>query len=82
MGLRARRLFRGPTLTASHRQRRLNWEQSHVRWRRNQLNNVLFTDESRFMLNEANGSAMYTAERVNVILPLVLNVEMLTAAEA
>ena len=55
VGLRARRSFRGPTLTANHRQRRLNWAQNHLRWRRNQWNNVLFTDESRFMLREVDG---------------------------
>ena len=55
VGLRARRPFRAPTLTVNHRQRRLNWAQNHLRWRRNQWNNVLFTDESRFMLREVDG---------------------------
>ena len=55
VGLRARRPFRGPTLTANHRQRRLNWAQNHLRWRRNQWANVLFTDESRFMLRAVDG---------------------------
>lgn len=55
VGLRARRPFRGPTLTANHRQRRLNWAQNHVRWRRNQWNNVLFSDESRFCLRTVDG---------------------------
>ena len=35
VGLRAGRPFRGPTLTVNHRQRRLNWVQNHLRWRRN-----------------------------------------------
>ena len=47
VGLRARRPFRGATLTVNHRQRRLNWAQ---KW-----NNVLFMDESRFMLKEVDG---------------------------
>ena len=55
VGLRARRPLRGPTLTVNHRQRRLNWAQIHLRWRRNQWNNVLFSDESRFMLKEVDG---------------------------
>ena len=55
VGLQAMRPFRGRTLTVNHRQRRLNWAQNHLRWRRNQWNNVLFTDESRFMLREVDG---------------------------
>ena len=39
VGLRARRPFRGPTMTVNHRQRLLNWAQNHLRWRRNQWNN-------------------------------------------
>ena len=42
-------------MTANHRQRLLNWAQSHLRWRRNQWANVLFTDESRFMLRAVDG---------------------------
>ena len=40
VGLRARRQFRGPTLTVNHRQRRLYWAQNHLRWRRNQWPNL------------------------------------------
>ena len=52
---RARRPSRGPTLTANYRQMRFNWTQFHVECRRFQWNNVLFTDESRFMLNAVDG---------------------------
>ena len=55
VGLEARRPFRGPKLTANHRQRRLNWAKNHLRWRRNQWANVLFTDESRFILRAVDG---------------------------
>ena len=55
VGLRARRPFRGPTLSVNPRQRRLNWAQNHLRWRRNQWNNILFTDKTRFMLRKVDG---------------------------
>ena len=53
--LRARRLSRGPLLTANHRHTLFNLARDHVRRRRFQWNNVLFTDESRFMLKEVDG---------------------------
>ncbi|KAK7090777.1 hypothetical protein V1264_010533 [Littorina saxatilis] len=50
-GLRARRPVRGTTLTANHRAART----LHVRWQRQQWAQVLFTDESRFCLEPADG---------------------------
>ena len=49
-GLHARRLYRGPMLTQRHCQRRLEWARRHLRWRQ-----VLFTDESRFLLRRVDG---------------------------
>jgi Mn-dependent DtxR family transcriptional regulator len=49
-GLRARRPYRGPMLTQRHCQRRLDWARRHLRWRQ-----VLFTDESRFLLRRVDG---------------------------
>ncbi|KAK7112332.1 hypothetical protein V1264_011803 [Littorina saxatilis] len=54
-GLRARRPVRGTTLTANHRAARRAWCTQHVRWQRQQWARVLFTDESRFCLEPADG---------------------------
>ncbi|KAK7116864.1 hypothetical protein V1264_002470 [Littorina saxatilis] len=54
-GLRARRPVRGTTLTANHRAARRAWCTQHVRWQRQQWAQVLFTDESRFCLEPADG---------------------------
>ena len=54
-GLRARRPSRGPILTARHRQARLQWSRRHLHWRRQDWNNVLFSDECRIKLMEADG---------------------------
>lgn len=54
-GIIARRPARRPILTLQHRQRRLQWARQHLRWDQRQWNHVLFTDESRFSLNRADG---------------------------
>ncbi|KAK7097174.1 hypothetical protein V1264_004189 [Littorina saxatilis] len=54
-GLRARRPVRGTTLTANHRAARRAWCTQHVRWQSQQWAKVLFTDESRFCLEPADG---------------------------
>ena len=48
-GLRARRPYVGVSL--SHRQARLAWTRQHRRWTNQQWATVLFTDESRFLLD-------------------------------
>ncbi|KAK7112350.1 hypothetical protein V1264_011819 [Littorina saxatilis] len=53
--VRARRPVRGTTLTANHRAARRAWCTQHVRWQRQQWAQVLFTDESRFCLEPADG---------------------------
>ncbi|KAK7116312.1 hypothetical protein V1264_002016 [Littorina saxatilis] len=54
-GLRARRTVRGTTLTANHRAARRAGCTQHVRWQRQQWAQVLFTDESRYCLEPADG---------------------------
>ncbi|KAK7094998.1 hypothetical protein V1264_006467 [Littorina saxatilis] len=54
-GLRARGPVRETTLTANHRAVRRAWCTQHVRWQRQQWAQVLFTDESRFCLEPADG---------------------------
>ena len=54
-GLKNRRPYVGPALTPGHRQRRLHWAQQHQRWTRRQWRTVVFSDESRFSLSNADG---------------------------
>ena len=54
-GIRARRPYVGPVLTLRHRQARLQWCQNHRQWQARQWNGVLFSDESRFTLEKADG---------------------------
>ena len=53
--LRGRKPYVGVPLTAVHRRNRYNWAAAHQRWRRQQWNNILFTDESRFTLQFSDG---------------------------
>ena len=50
IGLRARRPLRRPRLTQAHRAARRVWAGQNRRWTRQDWANVLFTDESRFLL--------------------------------
>ena len=54
-GLRNRRPYVGPILTPRHRQRCQQWAQQHQQWRRVQWQDVLFTDDSRYNLFNADG---------------------------
>ena len=54
-GLKAYRPYVGVPLTVSHRRLRLNWARGHYRWSRRRWNRVLFTDESRFKVQFADG---------------------------
>jgi len=54
-GLRCRRPYRGPPLTAVRRQNRLQWCNRHLAWTQRMWNQVLFTDESRFRLSHSDG---------------------------
>ena len=53
--IRARRPYTGPILTARHRAARLAWARRYRRWTRNQWNDVVFSDESRFRVSHADG---------------------------
>ena len=54
-GIRARRPYVSPILTRRHRQARLQWCHAQRRWLACQWNQVLFSDESRFTLEKADG---------------------------
>ena len=56
-GIRARRPVRGVVLTAQHRQNRVQWSQTHRVWPLQRWRNVWFSDESRFLLQRADGRA-------------------------
>ena len=53
--LRCRRPCRRTILTPQHRHQRQQWAQAHVNWRNAQWRRVLFSDESRFCVDPANG---------------------------
>ena len=53
--LRGRRPYVGVPLTPANRRIRLNWTRAHHCWTRQQWNQVVFTDESRFNLKFADG---------------------------
>lgn len=53
--IRARRPYTGQILTARHRAARLVWARRHLHWTRNDWNNVIFSDESRFTVSHADG---------------------------
>ena len=53
--LRSRRPAVRPRLTQAHRVARLAFSRHHLRWTRQQWATVLFSDESRFVLNHNDG---------------------------
>ena len=53
--LRNCRPARGPVLTVRHRQARLQWAQDHLNWNNVRWQHVLFSDESRFCIDHADG---------------------------
>ncbi|GFR91380.1 transposable element Tcb1 transposase [Elysia marginata] len=54
-GLRARRPYIGPILTQRHRHQRTLWAQEHGAWDRIQWRSVVFSVESRFCTDHADG---------------------------
>ena len=54
-GLKAHRPHVVVPLTVRHRRLRLNWARGHYRWSRRRWNSALFTDESRFNGQVADG---------------------------
>lgn len=55
MGLRSKRPTRVPLLTKRHRQLRLRWAREHRDWSMDQWERVAWSDESRFVLHDADG---------------------------
>ena len=53
--LRNRRPYKGNILTPLRRRNRLVWAQRRQNWRQRRWNTVLFSDESRFCLDRADG---------------------------
>lgn len=53
--IRPRRPVRRPRLQPRHIQNRLQWANVHVRWPRRQWQSVMFSDESRFVLERHDG---------------------------
>ena len=54
-GRKARRPYKGIKLTRRHRRDRAQWARNHESWTRNQWNNVVFSDESRYLLERVDG---------------------------
>ncbi|XP_071085121.1 uncharacterized protein [Haliotis cracherodii] len=54
-GIRAYRPFKGMTLTLEYRRRRLAWARRVRQWQQRNWQRVLFSDESGFQLNRADG---------------------------
>ena len=53
-GIRARRAHRGPILTVRHRRARLDWAHRHLRLGHRYCNSVIFSDETRINLRQAD----------------------------
>jgi len=65
-GVRARRQYVGPVLTQRHRLAHNDWARNHLGWTRQQWSNVMFSDESRFTLDNKDGRVRvyrHTGER-------------------
>lgn len=54
-GIRSYRPFRGMSLTRQHRMNRLRWARTVRRWQRRNWRRVMFSDESRFNMFQADG---------------------------
>nr|CAH7769105.1 unnamed protein product [Callosobruchus chinensis] len=73
-GVRCRRPFRVPLLTARHRTARLQWARAHQDWLLPQWRNVLFSDESRFGLIPGTMiGAYYLQNIINAIVQPLRN---------
>lgn len=57
-GVWCRRPAVRPELLPRHRQARLRWAQNHANWLRQQWSAILFSDESRFLLQRRNDGRM------------------------
>lgn len=68
-GIRAYRPFRGMTLTPQHRINRLVWARRVRRWQRRDWSRVIFSDESRFNLFQADGRVRVYRRRGERLAP-------------
>ena len=50
VNLRPRRPYRGPVLRRNNRDLLLHWTRAYLRWNQRQWNNVIFSDECRFII--------------------------------
>lgn len=55
VGFSCRRPFKGTTLNNARRANRLRWCRQHLQWTREMWSRVVFTDESRFCVDMADG---------------------------
>ena len=55
-GLRSYRPVLKPKLTETHKEKRLQWAEDHVRWTQLQWRNVLFCDEASFEIDVSDKS--------------------------
>lgn len=53
-GLRCHRPYRGPRLLPRHRVARRRWAAAHARWRLNRWDTVLFSDETKVMVDSSD----------------------------
>ena len=54
VGLRCRRPYRGPRLTQRHKVARRRWTAAHARWALRRWNNVMFSDETKVMIDSSD----------------------------
>jgi hypothetical protein len=59
----------------------VNWARKHRRWKRQQQDRILFSDESRFLsFIEMMAGLVFTVEKMNVVSTVVLFDEIVLAA--
>ena len=63
VGLLCHRPKKGCILTNRHKAVRLNWARAHLRWNHRQWGSVLFTDESKFNVQNCDGRTRVYCQR-------------------
>ncbi|KAK3085626.1 hypothetical protein FSP39_006383 [Pinctada imbricata] len=54
-GIKVRRPYKRIKFTQRHRRNKAQWAHNHARWTRHQWNGVVFSDESRYLLDRVDG---------------------------
>ncbi|KAK3083895.1 hypothetical protein FSP39_004845 [Pinctada imbricata] len=54
-GIKARRPYKGIKFTQRHKRNRAQWARNHARWTRHQWKGIVFSDESRYLLDRVDG---------------------------